>query len=66
MTDVNLDRIKLIRYLEIAKSQRIRGANQLQNNYGVDSAAVKEAQTEIAELNSAINQLHTANLTKKT
>lgn len=57
MTDVNLTPDKLVKYLKIAEKQRTRAAQKFVDDYGPSSATVAEVNTEIAELNMAINLL---------
>lgn len=54
---VELSPAKLITYLKIAGKQRERAAKKFVEDYGPSSATVAEVNTELAELNMAINKL---------
>lgn len=56
-TTVTLSPDKIIKYLKIAEKQRTRAAQKFVEDYGPSSATVAEVNTEIAELNMAINRL---------
>lgn len=57
MTDVNIDKIQLAKYLSIASNQRKRAVNKFIQDYGPSSATVLEVSTEVAQLDLAITQL---------
>lgn len=56
--NVNIDKDKLIKYLDIAAKQRKRAAAKFVQDYGPSSATVKEVTQEIAQLDLEISRLN--------
>ena len=56
-TLVKLDASKLKTYLELVAQQRKRQLVKFTNDYGPDSAVVREAQTEIKNIELALSEL---------
>jgi hypothetical protein len=57
MTEVNISREKLVKYLKTAEQQRRRAATKFVDDYGPNSSVVMEISAELAELGAAINTL---------
>lgn len=57
MIQLDMDKVKLVRYLRIAQKQRERAATKFVQDYGPSSNTVAEISQEIAQLNMVINSL---------